>query len=55
MKNLKTPFLFALLLTTLSSCKVPSSFSYAFFGTAVLLVISLVIAGNITKRGEGKH
>ncbi len=55
MKNLKTPLLFALLMTTLSSCKVPPSFSYAFFGTAVLLVISLVIAANVTKKGEGKH
>ena len=55
MKNLKTPFLVALLLTSLGSCKVPASFSYAFFGTAVLLVISLFIASSITKKGEGKH
>ncbi|MDJ1471251.1 hypothetical protein QNI19_22630 [Cytophagaceae bacterium DM2B3-1] len=55
MKKLRTPFLLALLMATLSSCKVPSSFSYAFFGTAVLLVISIVIASNITKKGEGHH
>jgi len=55
MKNLKSPFLLIFLMTALSSCRVPSSFSYAFFGTAVILVVSLVIAGNITKRGEGHH
>lgn len=55
MKNLRNFPLFLLVLTMLSGCKVPAVFSYAFFGTAVLLVISLVIAGNITKRGEGHH
>jgi predicted small secreted protein len=55
MKNLKTSFLLAFLTATLSSCNVPSSFSYAFFGTAVVVVVAMVIAAGITKRGEGKH
>ncbi len=55
MKNIQTSLLSALLLTALTSCKVPASFGYAFGGTAILMVISLVVAAFITKRGEGKH
>jgi len=55
MKNLKNPLLIVLLSATLSSCKVPDSFGYAFGGTAILMVISLVVAAFITKRGEDKH
>ena len=55
MKNIRTPLLSALLLAVLTSCKVPASFGYAFGGTAILMVISLVIATAITKKGEGKH
>ncbi len=55
MKNLRNISLFLFVLTMLSGCKVPAVFSYAFFGTAILLVISLFIAGNISKKGEGHH
>lgn len=62
MKNLQTSLLSVLLLAVLGSCQssgnggyVPASFGYAFGGTAILMVISLVVAAFITKKGEGKH
>ena len=55
MKNIRTLLVFTLLPVCLSGCKVPASFGYAFGGTAILMIISLVFAAMITKRGEGKH